>query len=173
MQNRYWFLLVGGFMSKEIDTPVPEFLGSDNGGSTFVDNSTTINKTFVKSSSGRSRQSRYAAGGFSLVRVVACVLLIAMLFSFMYRGTTDGWSFTRVLQILQDVPNVATPIIDFFNKGVELVTWDYSGNVVVIQWIANAWNSIAHAYSLIGFCAAASWQTMALLHYLVRVFLFG
>lgn len=163
-------------MSKEIDTPVPEFLGSDDVGSTFVDNSTTINKTFVKSSSGRSRQSRYAAGGLSLIRIAAFILLIAMLFSFVITGSVDGWNFQRLLHLLQDAPDIATPLMNLVRKGIDLVSFPSGSGIIstAVYAVLNfLWSLIGPLISVTAFCGAALIQTVVFVQYFAFALLLG
>ena len=149
---------------------VPEFLGPDKSDSYFVDNSTTINKNYGST----SRSSFHYSGGaahatFSLFRIFICLLLVASLFGIVFRGNADGWNFQRLLQVLQDAPDISSKLIQRINEGLSNLTWDYSGDIDFIQFLASSWNQTVSVISLIGFFGASAIQIFAFAFYFMKV----
>ena len=151
-------------MPDKFETSVPEFLGPENASSTFVDNSTTINKSYGSA----SRRSYGVVGAFAVFRIFAGILLFCITFTTLTGGPVGSWSFARLLEILQNAPDASTPIIDLFRKGVVAMTTDYTSDIGIVQFFIDCWNNMAGSIAFIGFLLGGAAQILAFLFYFLR-----
>ena len=145
---------------------IPDFVGSDTSTSVFVDNSTTINKSYNRAPRSRGGFGR---GTFGLLRSVFLVLLVLVIFSYISTGRTDGWSFSRLLQVLQDVPDWSTPIIEWFRNRIDNLHIDLVPSTQVGAAIINFINHLTDGLSVFGFVFSGLAQCWAFIFYFLSL----
>lgn len=113
-----------------------------------------------------------SVGAFAFFRIALCLLLIFVTYSILSGGSADGWSFSRLLQIFGDSPDVASSVIDLFHRGASSLHSDRTSKIAILQFLIDSWNNMADSLTLVGFFAAGAIQIFAFLIHFLRI-LFG
>lgn len=125
-------------------------------------------------SNGHVSYGRYARGGFSLLKLVAVVLLVFIVFNAVFIGpssASDSWSFERVLRVLQEAPDVSSEINDLFRKSVDIVNNGLNNLPSYLDFLRVFLSPAVTIVSLLEFFVVGAYQAFRFVDYFVRILL--
>lgn len=117
---------------------------------------------------GFSKRSRYAKGGLSLVKIAFCILLVFVVFNYMYHGVSNGWSFTRLLKVLQNAPNVSSSVTKSLLSTIVQNDYDFGTGVLGLL-LGDIWRILRSILSLVDFFATAVLQMFVFIRYILEL----